>query len=321
MEQTITELIDMVDTYLYQSAVDILNYRRYVVRAQKIYQLRGPPTNENASPEVAKVCDAMNNSFNNYDIIHVTGTNGKGSVCLKLSNALLTFYDTRKKIGLLTSPHINCMRERIQINGEMISAYDFYFGITQLLNIENKLTNEGIIHTPLISAELQTLLAFWYFNFKQIDIAILECNLGGKYDATNIITEPLLSIITTVSFDHEVALGYDLESITNHKCGIIKYLKPCIIGPNVNIDWTKKYIKENNLNAPLFQLNQKQCDQCKNYDDINIEIAKFALDILKKYYDNFKYMFDDKLYQNKMEKALKIRQMEDWNCINLNILN
>ena len=172
----INNIIELIDDSLYQSTINILNYRRYVIGAKAIYKQRGLPP---SIKEVDEVCKFMNNPYNNYDIIHVAGTNGKGSVCLKLSNTLIGC-NGYNKIGLLISPHINTMRERITINGIMINKYDFYYGINYLLSIENKLNK-----FTLICGELHTLLAFWYFNYKKCDIVVLETNLGGIYDATN----------------------------------------------------------------------------------------------------------------------------------------
>eukprot|EP01083_Nonionella_stella_P081594 224829_1 len=286
--QIIDDVVDALDSMLYQSVIMTLNYRRYVIGAGKIYADRGPPTNENGSPEVRQICELMGNVYGAYDIIHVTGTNGKGSVCLKLSNVLMA---DQKQIGLLTSPHINSMRERITINHKMISKYDFYLGIEYILSLEasfNKNRGKNTNKMVLICSEIQALLAFWYFNYKKVDVAILECNLGGKYDATNIIKSPLCSVITSVSLDHEDALGDTIESITTHKCGIMKHNLPVAIGPNVDYAFVEQYINDHNLLSPIYQTQHKEWE---TYNDINIDIAKLVLNILSKYYGNkFEYI-------------------------------
>ena len=153
-----------------------------------------------------------------YATIHVGGTNGKGSV----SHTLAAFLqECGYRVGLYTSPHLVDFRERIRVNGEMISE-DY---------VVNFVKQERSFFEPLYPSffEVTTALAFKYFADKKIDIAVIEVGLGGRLDCTNIIT-PLVSVITNISFDHTQFLGDTLAKIASEKAGIIKKGVPAVIG-------------------------------------------------------------------------------------------
>ncbi len=150
-----------------------------------------------------------------FKSIHIAGTNGKGSVAAKIASAL------PGKTGLFTSPHIETYRERIQINGEMISEER---GGMLLRLIAGKVDMRPTYF------ELLTLLAFTYFAQEGVDTAVLEVGMGGRLDATNIVT-PLLSVITSIDLDHTQYLGKTLEEIAFEKGGIIKPGVPVVVGP------------------------------------------------------------------------------------------
>ncbi|MCC8146215.1 MAG: bifunctional folylpolyglutamate synthase/dihydrofolate synthase [Bacteroidales bacterium] len=153
-----------------------------------------------------------------YQTIHIGGTNGKGSTSHLLASVL---QEAGYKTGLYTSPHLLDFRERIKINGEMISE-DFVVDFVA----QHKDFFESIQPSFF---ELTTGMAFAYFAEQQIDIAIIEVGLGGRLDCTNVI-QPLLSIITNISFDHMNLLGNTLEAIAKEKAGIIKAGIPVVIG-------------------------------------------------------------------------------------------
>ena len=169
-----------------------------------------------------------------YKTIHVGGTNGKGSVCHTLA-AILQAQGYR--VGLYTSPHLVDFRERIRVNGKMISkkrVVDF----VKELKIENgKLKGNSIFNLQssidFSFFELATALAFKYFEEQKVDFAVIEVGLGGRLDCTNIIT-PVLSVITNISFDHVQFLGDTLPKIASEKAGIIKPGIPVCIGENIN---------------------------------------------------------------------------------------
>ena len=211
-----------------------------------------------------------NNEYYNYfKTIHVGGTNGKGSVSHILSSVL---QEAGLKVGLFTSPHILDFRERIKINSEVIDQ-NFIVDFIQRHKVE-------FINTKMSFFEMNVALAFSYFYYKKVDFAVVEVGLGGRLDATNVIT-PKLSIITNVSIDHTHLLGDSLDLITAEKAGIIKKNIPVLVGEkNKCLDIILK--KAHELNSPIFYSKKFQYDcQLKgDYQLNNINTAVTAIDIL-----------------------------------------
>ena len=199
-----------------------------------------------------------------YKTIHVGGTNGKGSVTHTLA-AILQAQGYR--VGLYTSPHLVDFRERIRVNGKMISkkrVVDF----VKELKIENgKLKGNSIFNfqssIDFSFFELATALAFKYFEEQKVDFAVIEVGLGGRLDCTNIIT-PVLSVITNISFDHVQFLGDTLPKIASEKAGIIKPGIPVCIGENINEE--VKAVFENKakeVGAPITFAEDEDCQIVK----------------------------------------------------------
>lgn len=161
-----------------------------------------------------------------YRTIHVGGTNGKGSVCHTLA-AILQAQGYR--VGLYTSPHLVDFRERIRVNGKMISKQRVIRFVEEL---KASLLGEKL-EGGYSFFELATALAFQFFAERKVDFAVIEVGLGGRLDCTNIIT-PVLSVITNISFDHVQFLGDTLPKIASEKAGIIKSGVPAVIGENIN---------------------------------------------------------------------------------------
>ena len=161
-----------------------------------------------------------------YRTIHVGGTNGKGSVCHTLA-AILQAQGYR--VGLYTSPHLVDFRERIRVNGKMISKKR----VIEFVEDLKASLLEGRLEGGYSFFELATALAFKYFEEQKVDFAVIEVGLGGRLDCTNIIT-PVLSVITNISFDHVQFLGDTLPKIASEKAGIIKPGIPVCIGENIN---------------------------------------------------------------------------------------
>lgn len=161
-----------------------------------------------------------------FPSVHIAGTNGKGTVAYKMATVL---QENGYRVGLFTSPHLLTYRERIQINGKMISEVEVVEGLEKILPFAKN---------PKFF-EVTTLLAFDYFAENEVDIAIIEAGLGGRLDATNILT-PLLSIITSISWDHVPILGESLEEIAAEKSGIIKPGVPCVIGKSADYEVIRK---------------------------------------------------------------------------------
>jgi dihydrofolate synthase / folylpolyglutamate synthase len=164
------------------------------------------------------LCNALDNPQNKFKSIHIAGTNGKGSTSHMLAAIL---QQAGYKTGLYTSPHLKDFKERIKINGEMISG-DF---VVQFVE-QTKALSESIEPSFF---ELTVAMAFEYFAQQQVDIAVIETGLGGRLDSTNVIT-PILSIITNIGYDHMNILGNTLEEIAMEKAGIIKLDVPVVIG-------------------------------------------------------------------------------------------
>ena len=149
--------------------------------------------------------------------VHITGTNGKGSVAAMIASVLsASGYIT----GLYTSPHLHSWRERIRVDGELISEAEFT-AVVERLKPEVEVVNQKATYGQLTTFELLTALAFAYFEAKAADFQVLEVGMGGKFDATSVIT-PEVSIITSVSLDHTEVLGNSLTKIASEKAAIIK---------------------------------------------------------------------------------------------------
>jgi folylpolyglutamate synthase/dihydrofolate synthase len=174
---------------------------------------------------VEVLMEKMGNPQENIKIIHVAGTNGKGSTCAMLSNILI---EQGYKVGVYTSPHLKDYNERYTVNNVCISNDDFAKHMGIVKTSCDELVEEGIITQPTIF-EVITALAFNYFAHQKVDYLILEVGLGGRFDATNIIHKPVLSIITSISMDHMEFLGNTLSSIAFEKGGIIKENCPVVL--------------------------------------------------------------------------------------------
>ena len=161
-----------------------------------------------------------------YRTIHVGGTNGKGSVTHTLA-AILQAQGYR--VGLYTSPHLVDFRERIRVNGKMISKKR----VVEFVEDLKAYLLEGRLEGGFSFFELATALAFKYFEEQKVDFAVIEVGLGGRLDCTNIIS-PILSVITNISFDHVQFLGDTLPKIASEKAGIIKPGIPVCIGESIN---------------------------------------------------------------------------------------
>ena len=173
---------------------------------------------------ITKLLEMLNNPQNNYKTIHVTGTNGKGSVCTMLSQILKT---AGIKVGLFTSPHLISYRERFKIDDIDISEVDFTKLILEMKSLIAQMIAEGNESPTLF--ETLTAIAFKYFADQNVEYAVIEVGLGGLLDSTNVIT-PEVSIITNVANDHAEKCGGDLLGIARYKAGIIKPKIPIVTG-------------------------------------------------------------------------------------------
>lgn len=201
-----------------------------------------------------------------YPAIHIAGTNGKGSVSTKIARALQF---SGLKVGLYTSPHLSTFRERMEVNGVMISEEEVCRGMDEILKASEKL---GIKPTFF---EMTTALCFAHFHRSKVDAAVIETGLGGRWDATNIV-QPLLSVITSIDYDHQAILGDTLEAIALEKAGIIKPRTPVVIGSRADLQpiWRKALERE----APVTLVPKTRGD----YDAENSAVARAALNLLSR---------------------------------------
>ena len=201
-----------------------------------MYQTQGASAYKEDLTNILSLSYHLGNPEKKLQCIHVAGTNGKGSTSHMLSSIL---QEAGYKVGLYTSPHLKDFRERIKING--VDIYEEF--VCTFIEKHKSYFEKGAFSF----FEMSVGLAFDYFAKEKVDIAIIEVGLGGRLDATNIIT-PLASVITNIGLDHTQFLGNTLESIAFEKAGIIKRSIPVIIG---------EYTTET---KPVFLAKAKACD-------------------------------------------------------------
>jgi len=189
---------------------------------------------------IKHICKKLGNPQNNYKIIHVGGTNGKGSVCRFLESALV---NSGYKTSTYTSPHLQRFSERFVVNKKEISESVIVRLVEKIKPIVKGMIEEDNIPTFF---EIVTAMAFQYFKEKNVDFAIIEVGLGGLYDATNIVN-PMVTIVTNVSYEHQNILGDKIEDISFEKAGIIKKGIPVITATTGKaLDVIKKVALEKN---------------------------------------------------------------------------
>ena len=198
-----------------------MNYREtenWILNRLPFYQSQGLKAYKPGIDNIRFFVEQLNLNLLEIKFIHVGGTNGKGSTCAYLSSII---QESGYKVGLFTSPHFFDFRERIKVNNKKIEK-DF---ITKFIQENIELIEE----LNLSFFELSFGMSLYYFFEQKVDYAVIEVGLGGRLDATNIIN-PLLSVITNISYDHTEILGNTLEKIAYEKAGIIKKNTKIIIG-------------------------------------------------------------------------------------------
>ena len=233
----------------------------YLFAKLPMYQREGAIAYKEDIGNIIEAAKHLNNPHKKFKSIHIAGTNGKGSVAHMLASIL---QEVGYKTGLYTSPHLKDFRERIKINGQMITeqkVIDFVLG--------NKHLFEKL---EMSFFEMTVALAFDYFAKEKVDIAVIETGLGGRLDSTNIIN-PELCIITNIGLDHTNLLGNSIKEIAKEKAGIIKRETAIIIGKEQAE--TKSVFKKVSAtkNAPLYfadKITVFNTDLKGNYQEENI---------------------------------------------------
>ncbi|MCL2619354.1 MAG: bifunctional folylpolyglutamate synthase/dihydrofolate synthase [Defluviitaleaceae bacterium] len=178
---------------------------------------------------MADALSRLDNPQDKIKIIHVAGTNGKGSFCAMMSAVL---QDAGYKVGVFCSPHIEEVEERFVINNEMITHSDFCKILTEVAKISEDMFEAGDCFSFF---ELLTVMAFVYFQQQEVDFLLLEVGIGGRLDATNVITNPFLTAIMRIGFDHMEILGNTLPEIASEKGGIIKENRPLALYDDIEL--------------------------------------------------------------------------------------
>lgn len=228
-----------------------------------------------------RILEILGSPQNNIKIIHVAGTNGKGSITAMITSLLREY---GFKVGMYTSPFLEVFEERIQINNTNIPKEVLGELVGEVKNAVDTVVSEGYSHPT--EFEIITCLMFLYFSNEKVDYAVVEVGLGGKLDSTNVIT-PILSVIASISFDHMALLGNTLSEIASEKAGIIKENTPVVIYPQEKEAY--EVIKQRALlkNSELIEADKKKCELVsisnKNrfYQTVKVELGleKFEVEL------------------------------------------
>jgi len=221
-----------------------MNYKEtitYLYNATPVFEHIGAPAYKPGLQTTERLDERYGHPHRQFKTIHIAGTNGKGSCSHAIASIL---QEAGLKVGLYTSPHLVDFRERIRVNGVPVSETFVVDFVKDFIN-----WNETEKLSPSFF-ELTTALAFQYFAVEQVDVAVIEVGLGGRLDSTNII-QPLLSVITNISYDHTQFLGNTLAEIASEKAGIIKNATPVVIG-EANDETRPVFLKKaQKENAPI----------------------------------------------------------------------
>ncbi len=220
--------------------------------------------------------EKLDNPHEDLKVLHVAGTNGKGSVCRYLYEILQA---AGYRCGLFTSPFLEVFNERIEFDGSFISDADLQRCSDVVLAMTEEMVAEG--HESPTEFEVITAIAFLYFKEKNTDFVVLEVGLGGRGDSTNVVKRPLCSIITSISLDHTDRLGETIEEIAAEKAGIIKEGCPVITGvENEEAMWVLKH-KAIEKHTPIFDALQSPFEILEE----TVEGTRVRAEVLKETYE------------------------------------
>ena len=271
-----------------------MNYKEIVNYIEEIpkFTVKNPPEH------TKELLRRLGNPENNMKVIHVAGTNGKGSTCAYLASMLS---NGGYRTGLFTSPHLVKINDRFRINGEVMADEDFVISFRKVKEIIDQVAVDGLAHPSYFETLL--LMGLDYYNRKKVDYLVLETGLGGGKDPTNCVQNPLACIITSISIDHVQYLGDTIPAIASEKAGIIKPGVPVIYDGHVEeaskviADRAKELesasyalmpeqykLKEQNRDGITFTFegNELQIPYIAEYQMMNASLAYFTMKTLQK---------------------------------------
>lgn len=235
--------------------VGILNYKEIVDYIEEIPKF----TTKNPLDHTKELLRRLGNPQNTMKVIHVAGTNGKGSVCAYLDSMLRT---GGYHVGLFTSPHLVKINERFKIDGVMVTDEEFVEAFEEVQMIIRQAQAEGLDHPSYF--ETLFLMCMILFSRARVDYVVLETGLGGRLDATNTVDKPLACIITSISKDHVEYLGDTIPKIAGEKAGIIKPGVPVIYDGHNPEAAAVIAARARELNSPAFALTPDMYEMLKN---------------------------------------------------------
>ncbi|MCK4258035.1 MAG: bifunctional folylpolyglutamate synthase/dihydrofolate synthase [Halanaerobiales bacterium] len=269
---------------------------------------------------ILAILEKLDNPHQKVKVIHVAGTNGKGSTSAMMASI---FHQSGYNVGFYSSPHLHHFSERMRYNGTPISDTELELMIKKIKPIVEEITKNPKLGRPSFF-EITTALAYSYFAYKKVDVVLLEVGLGGRLDATNVIN-PLASVITTIGLDHTEYLGNTLAEIAFEKAGIIKDNTPVIIGVEekeaYEVIEKQAMLKNAPLYTPLPNASWKNIEQNlshqrfflkvgdKAYPDLELALlgehqirnAVLAIETMNVVKEHFSKVDDEKIYRGLRE--------------------
>jgi dihydrofolate synthase / folylpolyglutamate synthase len=241
--------------------------------------------------------EALGRPMDQTCVVHIAGTNGKGSVAWKIARALQQRPHAR--IGLFTSPHISSFRERMQVDGALITEEE----VVRLLPPIYEICQQQDI--PATFFEITTALAFSYYANQKVDVVVLETGLGGRLDATNVLSSPTLAIITSIGLEHTRILGDTVELIAVEKGGIIKPSRPVLVGPHVPLAVLQNVAREKGASAFYTCediIGTDATGTTGDYDLENARMARAALQLLQQSHPELATLSEDAIQRGISER-------------------
>lgn len=262
---------------------------------------------ETGAQRAGRALDALSHPEQALNIIHVAGTNGKGSVCAYLSNILLELGFT---VGMFTSPHLVRVNERIRLNGEMISDEEFLRLFENVYRVSEDLIEQGF--DGLAFFDFIFVMAVCYYAEKKPDYVVIETGLGGRTDATAALSTKMVSVLTSISLDHTEVLGDTTEKIAVEKAGIIMREKPVV------------YWKSDDVSARIIEETAANCNSMahlvdeKSFQIHKLERKQIDFSLKNRYYKNSMFsIYNTAIYQTAnaalaLETIAVLGQGKDW---------